>query len=139
MNFFVFYIFSNFELKCLDFAHEIMTSLSTLLPNSHGEIIYEPFFKKGLILFFFGLWPEFVLTSHNDLSAGLPKLHFALPEEDFMEWNFFLKVYTFSKLFWFGSNVFQKVCKKFHAKLSELLWTCRQDTVEQLDSLKKYL
>ena len=84
--FLVFYIFSNFQLKCLDFAHHFRTSLSKLLSNSLEEIVDDNFFQeRNNLLFIFGLWPKFALTFYNDLSAGLPKLHLALLDEQFMQ------------------------------------------------------
>ena len=77
--FFGFYIFLNFGPKCFDFAHEISTSLSKLLPNSLEEIVEDNFFQeKNNLSFIFGLWPKFLLTLFNDFSAGLPKVHLAL-------------------------------------------------------------
>ena len=35
------------------------------------------------------VWLEFLLTFYGNLSAGLPKLHFAFLDEDFEVWNFF--------------------------------------------------
>ena len=51
--FLVFYIFSNFELKCFHFTHEIRTSLSKLLSNFSEEIVDDNFFKKELFFFLF--------------------------------------------------------------------------------------
>ena len=46
------------------------------------------FFQKRInLLFIFGLWPKFLLTFYNDLSAGLPKLHLELLDEHFMQWK----------------------------------------------------
>ena len=87
-----FHIFSKFELKCLDFAHNFETSLSTLLSNSLENTFDEIFLHERInIYFIFGLWPKFLLTFHNEFSAGLPKLHFALLDKDFMERKLFLK------------------------------------------------
>ena len=51
--FFAFYVFSNLELKCLDFAHESSTSLSKLLPKSLEEIADDIFFQERNSLLFF--------------------------------------------------------------------------------------
>ena len=53
MIFFVFYIFSNFQEKCLNLAYEIRTSLSTLLPNSHEEMVDDIFFQRRVNVFFY--------------------------------------------------------------------------------------
>ena len=50
---FVSYVFSNFQLKYLDFTHQIRTSLSTLLSNSLQEIINDYVFQERLIFFLF--------------------------------------------------------------------------------------
>ena len=140
--YFVFYIISNFELNCSDFAHQISRSLSTLLSNSLQEIFDDNFlmtiFLQEMInLFFvFGVWPKFLLNFHNYLSAGLPKLHFTFLVEDLKECNCFLKRITFSNFTRFGSQIFQNVCEWFRAKISKLVSTCQEDSEEQLRSKK---
>ena len=108
-RFFGFYMFLNFELKCLDFAHEISTSLSKLLSNSLEEIVDDIFFRKqNSLLFIFGLWPKFLLTFNNDLSAGLPKILLALLDEHFAQWKFCFGENTFSDFFLIWINYFPK-------------------------------
>ena len=119
---FVFYIFSNFQLKYLDFTHQIRTSLSTLLSNSLQEIFNYNFLQERLIFFFiFGLWPKVLLTFHDELYARLPKLLFALLDEDFSEWKSLLKKYSFSNL----DQLFSKLFDKFWAKWLKLFSTGR--------------
>ena len=138
-RFFGFYIFLNFELKCLDFAHEISTSLSKLLLNSLEEIVEDNFFQeRNNLLFIFGLWPKFLPTLYNDFSAGLLKVHLALLDEHFAQWKFCFRENTFSDVFWFGSTIFQNVCEFFRAKLLKILSRCRDDSVE-LFCFKKFL
>ena len=48
---FVFCIFSNFELKCLDFAPEIKKSLSTLLSNCLEEKFDYHVFREVLLFY----------------------------------------------------------------------------------------
>ena len=127
-----FHIFLNFELKCLDFAHEISTSLSKLLPNSLEEILDDNLFQeRNNPLFIFGLRPKFLPTLYNDFSAGLLKVHLALLDEHFAQWKFCFRENTFSDVFWFGSTIFQNVCEFFRAKLLKILSRCRDDSVEQ--------
>ena len=129
---FVFCIFSNFELKCLDFAPEIKKSLSTLLSNCLEEQFDYHFFQGSIIfLFNVGLWPKFRVTIHIDFSLVLIKLHVALIDKNFNEWNSFSMKYTFANVLRFWSTIFQNVCEKFWAKKSELLSTCREDSVGQ--------
>ena len=131
--------FENFELKRFDFAHEISTSLSKLLPNSLEEMVEDNFFQeKNNLSFIFGLWPKFLLTLFNDFSAGLPKVHLALLHEHFAQWKFCFRENTFSDVFWFGSTIFQNVCENFRAKLLKILSRCRDDSVE-LFCFKKFL
>ena len=138
-RFFGFYIFLNFELKCLDFAHEISTSLSKLLPNSLEEILDDNLFQERKNpSFIFGLWPKFLLTFNNDLSAGLPKILLALLDEHFVQWKFSIRGNTYSDVLWVGSTFFQNVCKNFRLKLLKILSRCRDESVEQF-CFKKFL
>ena len=139
LTFFGFYIFSNFEQKCLNFDRQLGASLSTLLSNSLQEIFDDKLFQERVsISFIFGLWPKFSPTFHNYFSAGLPKLHFTLLVENLKECNCFLKRITFSNFTRFGSQSFRNVREWFRAKISKLLSTCREDSVEQF-RFKKFL
>ena len=105
--------------------------MSTLLSNSLQEIFNDNFLQERLIFFFiFGLWPKVLLTFHDELYARLPKQRFALLDEDFMEWNFFLEEYVLSNDLWFGWSVFsQMFWEKFRATMSKLLSKYREDSL----------
>ena len=129
---FVFCIFSNFELKCLDFAPEIKKSLSTLISNSLEEKFDYHFFQESIILLSnVGLWPKFRVTIHIEFSLVLLKLHFALIDKNFIEWNSFSMKYIFANVLRLWSTIFQNVCEKFGAKKSKLLSACWEDSVGQ--------
>ena len=129
---FVFCIFSNFELKCLDIVPEIKKSLSTLISNSLEEKFDYHFFQESIILLSnVGLWPKFRVTIHIEFSLVLLKLHFALIDKNFIEWNSFSMKYTFANVLRFWSTIFQNVCEKFWAKKSKLLSACWEDSVGQ--------
>ena len=57
------------------------------------------------------------------------KREFKILCKNFMNWNIFLKVYSFAKGLGFGAKNLEKFCEKIQSKLSKLLSTCQKDSV----------
>ena len=133
--YFVFYIISNFELNCSDFAHQNSRSLSTLLSNSLQEIFDDNF----LMTIFFTRNDQSFLRFRRltKISSDFPQLPFGRVAKTafyvasgrlegmqlFSEKNYFLQFYTiwitnFPKCLWMVSGENIKTC----LNLSRGLW-----------------
>ena len=113
--------FENFELKRFDFAHEISTSLSKLLPNSLEEMVEDNFFQERNNIYLFSdfdqnffwlcimtfqqgcqkcIWRCYMNTSRNENFASGKTLSLMFSDLDQLFSKTFLKT--------FGRN-----CSKF--------------------------
>ena len=103
-TFMVSYQFSDLSKKLLEFRPKNWALLSSLPYKSLEEHFDDNFFFQESNSFF----SEFDQKIFW-LSTVLLKLHFALPDEEFMEWNVFLEEYKFSNVLRFRSISVPKV------------------------------
>ena len=127
-------MFRKFKQKFLDFLskkleHRWQHCFLNILKKKYLEELFDEFFSERIGLpINLGSYRTYAWYFEEYFLTAWSKQKYTFPYEYFMEWKFFLKVYSFSNVLRFGANMLQNVCEKFQAKLSKLISTCQKDS-----------
>ena len=117
------------SLNCFYFAHEISTSLLTLLSNSLQEIFDDKLFQaRANLWFILGLSTKLFLKFWKGCQNCFFRCWMKTSCNENFPWEKILSLIFFLR---FGSYIFKNVCEKIREKLVKVFSTCREDSVGQ--------
>ena len=117
------------SLNCFYFAHEISTSLLTLLSNSLQEIFDDKLFQaRANLWFILELSTKLFLNFWKGCQNCFFRCWMKTSCNENFPWEKILSLIFFLR---FRSNFFKNVCEKVRGKLVKVFSTCREDSVGQ--------